>query len=315
MLKSTDIPKAGRGRKKIFPIELKIGKKRLEIQLFPLILWLLATLWVLIFAFMLLWCFLLAMKSSIDVTYGGFFPSAKYGGWKLSNFVTALESVYVYVGTDKILFPAMLVNSLIMGGGIALISCISCCTASYCISKYTRFRWVRMLWFIVLMTNYVPISASLSAQIKLMTDLQLYDKLVGMYLYSGGAFGSMFLIFYASWKGLSWTYAEAAFVDGASHFRAYAQIMFPMIRTIFIVLFITTFITQWNDYMTPMILLPSMPTVAYGAWQFQFRAEGPATDITIRVAGLIAIAIPIFVLFMCFKDKIMGSLTMGGLKG
>lgn len=303
-------------KNKFRAVQLRLGKNKIRVQVFPILLWALLTVWVLAFGLMVIWCFCTAVKSSIDMSFGNsFFPTAQYGGWKLSNFITALGAVQVFVGAELVGFFRMLINSVVLGGGIAVISCAACCLSSYCIAKYNRFRWVSALWFIVLMTNFVPISASLSAQIKLMNDLHLYDTLIGMYLYSGGAFGSMFLIFYASWKGVSWSYAEAAFVDGAGHLRTFIQIMFPMIRTIFGVLLITTFITQWNDYMTPMILIPSMPTIAYGAWQFQFGVGGTTSDITLRLAGLIAVALPIFVLFMCFKDKIMGSLTMGGLKG
>ena len=40
-----------------------------------------------------------------------------------------------------------------------------------------------------------------------------------------------------------------------------------------------------------------------------------ASSITVRVAGLIVMMLPILVLFLIFKDKLMGSLTLGGLKG
>ena len=62
-----------------------------------------------------------------------------------------------------------------------------------------------------------------------------------------------------------------------------------------------------------MIYLPSYPTLAYGVYTFQNTNE--ATNIPIKIASLIAVAMPLFIVFMCAKEKMMGSLTMGGLKG
>lgn len=93
-------------------------------------------------------------------------------------------------------------------------------------------------------------------------------------------------------------------------------IMWPMTRTIFAVLFIQQFITLWNDYMTPIIYLPSYPNLSYGAYQFQFSvADVNIATPPIQIAGLLMLAVPVFVLFMVFRNKLMGSLTLGGLKG
>ena len=68
--------------------------------------------------------------------------------------------------------------------------------------------------------------------------------------------------------------------------------------------------------MTPIIYLPSYPNLSYGAYQFQFTAANPdVATVPIQIAGLLLLAIPIFVLFLIFRNKIMGSLTLGGLKG
>ena len=103
-------------------------------------------------------------------------------------------------------------------------------------------------------------------------------------------------------------------MDGAGHLTVLLKIMFPMTVTIFGVLFLTNIITLWADYQTPMVFLPSHPTLAYGVFSFQNSVEA-GSSVPIKIASLIAVAIPMFVLFMIFKEKMMGSLTMGGLKG
>lgn len=285
---------------------------------FPGIAWAAVVIWCVIFLLLIFWAFINSLKSYINFYQDPlFFPKTGKGyGWNFSNYVKAFSALKVMRNSQYIEAPQMLLNSLIYAGGSGVLSVITACLASYVLAKYSYLKWVRSLWGIVLVTNYLPISSSLAANIKLLTDLGLYDSMIGIMLWQCGAFGYIFLIYYATWKSVSWSYAEAAFIDGAGHFRTMLLIMWPMTRTIFGVLFIQQFITLWNDYMTPIIYLPSYPNLSFGAYQFQFsNANVDVATPPIQIAGLLMLAIPIFVLFMVFRNKIMGSLTLGGLKG
>ena len=290
--------------------------KKITSKIFPILIWTLLLLWTVIFGFMLIWALTTSLKSGIDFYYNPMgLPSKQFGGWQFKNYLVAAQNIKVIDGTKTIGYWQMLGNSLLYAGGSSFLAVATACIASYCVCKFRHLRWVGWVWSIVLVTNYLPISASLAGNIKFLSDLHLYDNIFGMWLWGAGAFGGMFLFYYATWKGVSWGYAEAALVDGASHLRVFLQIMLPMTRTIFGVLFLQSFIGMWNDYMTPMIYLPSMPTIAYGSWQFQFDVTSSVADITVRLAGLVIILLPVFVLFMIFRNKLMGSLTLGGLKG
>lgn len=285
-------------------------------NIFPVLIWSLLFVWALAFMVLLIWGIITSVKSSVGFYIDPvFFPKGKEM-WAIKNYLVAFQNIKVQVSnTQTVGFVTMLINSLLFAVGNAFFSVLTAALASYIVAKYNRFRWVGGLWAIVLITNYMPLSTSIAANIKLLSDLGMYDSMVGNWLWSCGAFGAVFLMYYASWKGLSWGYAEAAFIDGAGHFRTMVQIMFPMTKTIFGVLFLMQFINLWNDYMTPLMYLPSWPNLSYGAWQLQYSTNYQTADVTVKIAGLILTALPIFVLFMCFKEKLMGSLTIGGLKG
>ena len=286
--------------------------------IFPVVSYTVVCLWCLFFVLMIFWAVINSFKSYLNFYQDPlWFPKTGTGfGWNFSNYAKAFNALQVTRNSEIIRAPRMLLNSLIYAGGSGILSVITACLASYILAKYSYLKWVRSLWILVLITNYLPIGASLSANIKMLTDLGLYDSMLGIMFWQCGAFGYIFLIYYATWKSVSWSYAEAAFIDGAGHFRTMLLIMWPMTRTIFGVLFIQQFISLWNDYMTPIIYLPSYPNLSYGAYQFQFTAANPdVATVPIQIAGLLLLAIPIFVLFLIFRNKIMGSLTLGGLKG
>ncbi len=302
-------------------ISVSVAKKvlrKIGRAIFPSVAYILVWLWCLLFLAVLFWAIINSFKSYYNFYIDPlWFPKTGKGmGWNFSNYLKAFNALQVVRESKIIGAPQMLLNSLIYAGGSGVLSVITACLASYVLAKYSYLKWVRSLWVIVLITNYLPISVSLSANIKMLTDLGLYDSMLGIMFWQCGAFGYIFLIYYATWKSVSWSYAEAAFIDGAGHFRTMLLIMWPMTRTIFGVLFIQQFISLWNDYMTPIIYLPSYPNLSYGAYQFQFTAANPdVATVPIQIAGLLLLAIPIFVLFMIFRNKIMGSLTLGGLKG
>ena len=296
----------------------KRRKLRIKGNIFPTVAWIAVALWCLIFLGLLFWAFINSLKTYINFYEDPlFFPKGGTGyGWKFSNYAAAFSALQIFREGREIMAPEMLLNSLLYAGGSGVVSVITACLASYILAKYSYLKWVRGLWVIVLITNYLPISSSLAANIKLLTDLGLYDSLLGVIFWQCGAFGYIFLIYYATWKSVSWSYAEAAFIDGAGHFRTMLLIMWPMTRTIFGVLFIQQFITLWNDYMTPIIYLPSYPNLSYGAYQFQFSvADVNIATPPIQIAGLLMLALPVFILFLIFRNKLMGSLTLGGLKG
>ena len=301
--------KQGKGR--------AVGNKIVR-GIFPAVSWAVLVIWCLMFLLLIFWAFINSLKTYINFYEDPlFFPKSGAGyGWKFANYASAFSALKILREGEYIMAPRMLLNSLLYAGGSGVVSIITACLASYILAKYSYLKWVRGLWVIVLITNYLPIGSSLAANIKLLTDLGLYDSILGIIFWQCGAFGYMFLIYYATWKSVSWSYAEAAFIDGAGHFRTMLLIMWPMTRTIFGVLFIQQFITLWNDYMTPIIYLPSYPNLSYGAYQFQFSvADVNIATPPIQIAGLLMLVVPIFILFMIFRNKLMGSLTLGGLKG
>ena len=161
----------------------------------------------------------------------------------------------------------------------------------------------------------LPSVGTLASEIQITKALGLFDSFFGMFVMRFSLLGSNFLIFYATFKSVSWEYAEAAMIDGASHFRVFSTIRLPLAKTAFGAVFMLAFITYWNEYTTPMVFLPSQPTLAYGLWYFRQNPDPRYSSVPMQLAACLISCIPIFLLFMLFKNRIMGNLTMGGLKG
>ena len=283
---------------------------------FPGIAWAAVVVWCLIFLLLIFWAFINSLKSYINFYQDPlFFPKTGKGyGWNFSNYVKAFSALKVMRNSQYIEAPQMLLNSLIYAGGSGVLSVITACLASYVLAKYSYLKWVRSLWAVVLITNYLPISSSLAANIKLLTDLGLYDSMIGIMLWQCGAFGYIFLIYYATWKSVSWSYAEAAYIDGASDFKIFVRIMLPLAKGPITAIAIITFIGMWNDYVNPALFLPKMPTLAVGLQQMieDLRNKHEYPHI---FSGVVIALIPVMAVYIGFSKIIMNNTSVGGLKG
>ncbi len=296
--------------------QIKINKR--FFKFFPIFGWSLMALWVLIFCVLLFWGVITSFKGPVNYWMDPiWFPDAQYEGWHYVNYGLAFQKMTVRISSGRyVQVPEMMFNTLyycIVNSFLAQLGPLIC---SYIYAKYSkRVKWTKMIWGLALVNMYVPLSASLAASIRLAKMIGYYNNLFFYSIIFLSGTNSSFLIYYALWKGLSWEYAEAAIIDGASPFTIFLKIMLPMIATVFWVLFLSAVIGHWTEYTTPMIYLSDYPTLAYAVFKFQQSYEPGASEVPVKLAALFVVAMPMLVLFLIFREKMMGSLTMGGLKG
>lgn len=294
-------------------------KKRLKQGgfIFPTVAYLGLWLWVAIMMFLLLWAFVSSLKTNYDFIYNP--TKLPQLGWRWINYKYALENIPVQLTINgqqvKIGVIQLLLNSLLLGIGNPIVGLIDVSVCSYIAARYKRFKVSKVIFAIVIWMGFVPIGVSLATEFRLLKALGLYNQIWGMWVWSSGGFGGFFLIYYATWKTLSWEYAEAAFIDGAGHFQVFVRIMLPMTMATFGALFITSFVGSWTDYMYVIKYLPSHPTLAYAAWQFQFSVGTITSVVPVKLAGMFVLTFPVLILFIFVHKKLLGAITVGGLKG
>lgn len=225
-----------------------------------------------------------------------------------SNYILAWKEL----STNGISLITMTLNSVWYAGGTTFICLITSAMTAYVTEKYDfvgkrffkGFAWVTMM---------VPIMGNMAATLRFHRLLGTADN----YLYavaSVASLGFLYIFLCSTFKGLSWQYAEAAFVDGAGHFRVFFQIMLPQVISPMMALFVSEFITRWNDSMTPLVYFPSLPTLASGLYIYQTVASR-AVNYPMLFAALIMCMIPVLILFFIFQEKLMDIQLGGGVKG
>ena len=230
------------------------------------------------------------------------------GVWHFDNYAAAIKSVSV----NERGMLAMLVNSLWYAVGGAVLGTVVSSTVAYVVSKY-RFPGRNALYTVALLTMMLPIVGAMPSQYKVYTTLGIINSPL-MLLAQAGGFGFNFVVLYSYFKSLPWTYAEAGFLDGASHFTVFVRIMLPQAVSVMGALLVVASIGLWNDYMAPILFLRDYPTLSAGLYVYQMQTMREL-NVPVLFAGLLLSVLPVIVLFVCFQNTMMDMTMAGGLKG
>ena len=161
----------------------------------------------------------------------------------------------------------------------------------------------------------IPILGSLPAKLTMLKDLGIYNNMLLYILTQNGAFGFNFLLLCGTCKGLSQSYSEAAFIDGAGHLQVMLKIMFPMMLPTMAMLYILAFVGSWNTYTPFLFFLPKFPNLFLGMYRFQNEASINYSTMPEILAGLLTVAVPSAILYLCSQRLLLSNFIVGGLKG
>ena len=228
--------------------------------------------------------------------------------WKFNNYVRAIREI-----TDGgYSFLDMAYNSLWFAGGSAIISAEFISAYAYVLNKY-RFKGRDFLYNLCVFILAFPIGATFTASYRLMYDLRLTNSYL-ILLTATSVYSMNLILMHSYYSNISRAYMEAAQIDGANFYQIYFKAMRPQAVPMILTLALTTFISKWNDYMSPLLYLPKMPTLSTGLFRYQAIVERSG-NYPVLFAGLLICAIPIMLLFLAFNGKLMGNISVGGLKG
>lgn len=205
-------------------------------------------------------------------------------------------------------FNSIWYTVFIAGGGILACSC-----TGYILAKY-HFKASDVVYSVIIFTMTIPIVGTTGATFRLANDLGVYNTPFFAAMISLTGYGMNFLVLYGFFRNVSKSYAEAAFIDGASHLQVFLKVMLPQAFPIMTTLAIVSSISAWNDYNTVLLYMPSFPTIASGMFSVS-RTLPRAGNTPAYYAALVISILPVMIVYISFSDTIMKNFSVGGLKG
>ena len=183
--------------------------------------------------------------------------------------------------------------------------------AGFAFAKYI-FPLKNFLFMVLLGSMMVPLYTIFIPLFVLVIKLGLIDSYAGVIIPGvAGAFGIFFMK--QSMESVPDELLDSARIDGASEFRIYWQIALPLVRPALAVLAVLAFMTSWNDFVWPLVVLRSrdlqtLPVVMAGMVGIYRMEYG-----VVMAASLFS-TLPIFLLFLALQKQFVQGLTVGAVK-
>ena len=218
-------------------------------------------------------------------------------------------------GANSATFIDIFINTFLYTVGGAVIMCFMPALTAYITAKYD-YVWCKALHLINIVIMCIPIVGRYPTELTFLRNSGLYDNMLGNFIQKMTGGGTYYLVYYAFFKGVSDVYRDAASIDGASEWTITFRIYFPLAQKMILTVFLIQFVNLWNDYQTLYLYLPSYPTFAYMVFYKVIEATDNTVfqELPMKTAACMFLSVPVLILFIIFKDKLMGSISLGGIK-
>ena len=109
---------------------------------------------------------------------------------------------------------------------------------------------------------------------------------------------------------------KAAKVDGTSDFKYLTKVMLPICRPTIVTVIILKVIECWNSYVWPRLITDDQAYFLVSNGIQEIRENGFGREnIPAMMAAVVVISVPLIVIFLIFRNKIMEGVSRGGTKG
>ena len=208
-----------------------------------------------------------------------------------------------------------LLNSLIIAGCSAALSVYFSALTAYSIHCYD-FKGRNIIFTFILMIMTVPTQVTALGFIRLMDKFKMMDTFWPLIIPSVAAPAVFFFMKQYLESALPLEIVEAARIDGSNEFGTFNKIVLPIMKPAFAVQAIFTFVTSWNNYFTPALILTDKDMKTLPILIAQLRSADFMKFDMGKVYMMIFLSIlPVIVVYLCLSKYIIQGVALGSVKG
>ena len=262
------------------------------------------SIWAVVVLFPFYWMVLTSLKS-----YGA------YNSEHIPAFFTLSPTLENYVQAfTAVPLGGYLLNTLIFSVITTAIMVVVSTLAAYAFARL-EFRGKNLLFGLFLSMMMIPSELVVITNFVTITNLDLRNSFPGLILPS---ITSVFYIYLLkeNFEQVPDELYKAARVDGTSDLKYLWKVMIPICRPTIVTVTILKLIECWNSYVWPRLVTDDQAYFLVSNGIQQIREEGFGREnIPAMMAAVVVISVPLILLFLAFRNKIMEGASRGGLKG
>ncbi len=237
-----------------------------------------------------------------DVAGALAFPSS----WKLDNFKEAMEVTN---------FWHTLGNSILITVATIVLALLIHSLAGYVIGRnMARKKGYRFIYFYIVSGMFVPFAILMMPLVKETAILGLDNRLGVILLYLVFYMPINVMLYSGYLKNIPMAMEEAAEIDGASTWKTYWTVIFPMMKPMHATVAVLTALGTWNDVMTPLVIMSGTNGTTLPLAQLNFQTQF-GTNYNLAFASYLLALIPILIFYVICQKQILNGVANGAVKG
>ena len=218
------------------------------------------------------------------------------------------------IGNETILIMKGMLNSVIVSTCTVILSVYFSALTAYAIHAYD-FKMKKVAFAFILLIMTIPTQVTALGFINLVNKMGLMDNFVPLIIPSIAAPAVFFYLKQYMDSNLSLSLIEAARIDGASEFMTFNQIVLPLMKPAIAVQAIFTFVSSWNNYFTPALILHKDTMKTLPILIAQLRSADFLKFDMGQVFMMISFSIfPVILVYLFLSKNIVGGVAAGGVK-
>ena len=260
--------------------------------------------WALVVLFPFYWMLLTSVKS-----YGAY--NAEY----IPKFFTLSPTIQNYIDAfTAVLLAKYFLNTLIFTVATTALMLIVIIPAAYAFARL-NFPGKNIVFVGFLALMMIPTELVVIANFTTITNLDLRNTFTGLILPSVVSVFYIYLL-KENFEQVPDELYLAAKVDGTTDLKYLLRVLVPICRPTLVTITILKVIECWNSYVWPRLITnnPAYYLVSNGIQEIRENGFG-RENIPAMMAAVVVISVPLIVLFLIFRNKIMAGVARGGTKG
>ena len=243
-----------------------------------------------------------ALKTPEQLTEGTGFEWPNPVNW--GNFAEAWQRTN---------FPQALANTAFITVGAVVLTLLTSSIVAYALARNIHRPFFKGVFFYLLAALFIPFPIIMLPLVKQTAILGL-DNQVGMIiLYTVYGLSLNIFIYTAFIRSIPIELEEAARIDGASTWRVFWSVIFPLLMPMNATVGILTCVWAWNDFIMPLVVLtdPSARTLPLAQYVFQGQFN---TDYTVAFASYLMAMAPLLIVYIFSQRWVISGVTRGSIK-
>lgn len=249
---------------------------------------------------------IIAFKNPSEMTNDVAGALAPPSSWSFDNFAEAMRVTN---------FWSALANSLIITGITIILSVLIHSIAGYVIGRNMRRKnGYKLAYFYIVSGMFVPFAILMMPLVKETAQIGLANPIGVILLYLVFYMPMNVMLYSGYLKNIPLDMEEAAEIDGASTWKTYWTVIFPMMKPMHATVAVLTALGTWNDVMTPLVIMSGSENTTLPLAQLNFQTQF-GTNYNLAFASYLLSLIPILIFYVVCQKQIIGGVANGAVKG